>query len=212
MAEESEQTVAAALIDTILPIVPGLVTALRTGIEVLDVGCGRGHAINLMARAFPQSRFTGYDFSEDGVAAGRTEAKAWGLANVRFAVKDAATLDEVGQYDLITAFDAIHDQAQPREVLRRIAAALRPSGTFFMQDIAASSYVHKNLSHPLAPFLYTVSCMHCMTVSLALNGEGLGAVWGEEKARQLLTEAGFKTIEVKRLSHDVINNYYVARK
>jgi len=81
-----------------------------------------------------------------------------------------------------------------------------------MQDIAASSYVHKNLDNPLGSFLYTISCMHCMTVSLALNGEGLGTVWGEEKARQLLAEAGFHTIKVKRFSHDTINNYYIATK
>jgi 2-polyprenyl-3-methyl-5-hydroxy-6-metoxy-1,4-benzoquinol methylase len=165
-----------------------------------------------MARAFPQSRFTGYDFSEEGIVTAKAEARAWKLTNVRFSVKDVATLDEGDCYDLITAFDTIHDQARPREVLKRIASALHSDGTFLMQDIAASSYVHKNLDNPLGPFLYTISCMHCMTVSLALNGEGLGTVWGEEKARQLLAEAGFHTIEVKRFSHDTINNYYIATK
>ncbi|MEW6299489.1 MAG: class I SAM-dependent methyltransferase [Thermodesulfobacteriota bacterium] len=212
MAEESSQTVAAALVDAILPLVPGLVDALRQGIEVLDVGCGRGHALNVMAKAFPRSRFTGYDFSKEGIAAGHAEAQAWGLANVHFSVKDVATIDEVNRYDLITAFDAIHDQARPREVLKRIAMALRPDGTFLMQDIAASSHVHKNLDHPMAPVLYTISCMHCMTVSLALNGEGLGAMWGEEKARQLLAEAGFTQVEVTRLSHDIQNSYFIATK
>ena len=212
MAEESDQTVAAALIDSILPVVPGLLESLRNGIAVLDVGCGRGHALNIMARAFPQSRFTGYDFSEEGLVTAKAEAHAWKLTNVRFSAKDVATLDEVDRYGLITAFDTIHDQARPREVLKRIASALHADGTFLMQDIAASSYVHKNLDHPLGPFLYTISCMHCMTVSLALNGEGLGTVWGEEKARQLLAEAGFDIVEVKRFSHDTINNYYIARK
>jgi 2-polyprenyl-3-methyl-5-hydroxy-6-metoxy-1,4-benzoquinol methylase len=212
MAEESNQTVATALVDTILPSVPGAVASLRTGVEVLDVGCGRGHALNLLARAFPQSQFTGYDFSEEAIATAKEEAYIGKLTNVRFAVKDVATVDEVGRYGLITAFDAIHDQARPREVLKRIAVALRPDGTFLMQDIAASSHVHKNLGHPLAPFLYTISCMHCMAVSLSLNGEGLGTVWGEEKARQLLTEAGFTAIEVKRLPHDALNNYYIATR
>jgi len=212
MAEESDQTVAAALIDSILPLVPGLTESLRSGIEMLDVGCGRGHALNVMARAFPQSRFTGYDFSEEGIATATAEAQAWKLTNIRFAVKDVTTVDEVDRYSFITAFDAIHDQARPRKVLKRIANALRPDGTFLMQDIAASSYVHKNLDHPLAPFLYTISCMHCMTVSLALNGEGLGAVWGEEKARQLLAEVGFTKVEVHRLPHDSLNNYYIATK
>ena len=90
-----------------------------------------------------------------------------GLSNVRFEVKDVTALDEVSQYDLITAFDAIHDQAKPATVLASIFHALRPDGTYLMQDIAGSSHVHNNLDHPIAPFLYTISCMHCMTVSLA---------------------------------------------
>src|SRR3989304_1327441 len=101
---------------------------------------------------------------------------------------DAAPLDEPGRYDLITAFDAIHDQAQPTRVLRAIAEALRPDGVFLMVDIAASSNLHENIDHPLGPALYAVSTMHCMTVSLALNGEGLGTMWGEQLARQKLAE------------------------
>ena len=123
MAEESDQTVAAALVDSILPSVPGLLAALGSGIAVLDVGCGRGHALNIMARAFPRSRFTGYDFSEEGIAAAKAEAQAWQLTNVHFAVKDVATLDEGACYGLTTAFDTIHDQARPREVLQRVASA-----------------------------------------------------------------------------------------
>lgn len=212
MAEESSQTVAAALVDSILPLVPGIIDALYTGIEVLDVGCGRGHALNVMAKAFPRSHFTGYDFSKEGIAAGKSEAQALGLTNVNFAAKDVSTLEEEDRYHLITAFDSIHDQAKPRMVLKSIATALRADGTFLMQDIAASSHVHKNLDHPLGPLFYTVSCMHCMTVSLALNGEGLGTMWGEEKARELLAEAGFTHVKVSRLPHDFQNNYFIVRK
>jgi 2-polyprenyl-3-methyl-5-hydroxy-6-metoxy-1,4-benzoquinol methylase len=212
MAEESDQTVAAALVDTILPLAPGLVEALGNGMDVLDVGCGHGNAINVMAKVFPNSKFTGYDFSEEGIAAARAEAKQKGLSNVRFEVKDVAGLNEPGRYGLITAFDAIHDQAQPTKVLRSIANALRTDGIFLMADIRASSYLEKNLGHPLGPFLYTASCMHCMTVSLALNGEGLGTMWGEEKARQMLADAGFTSVELKQLPHDIQNNYYIATK
>jgi 2-polyprenyl-3-methyl-5-hydroxy-6-metoxy-1,4-benzoquinol methylase len=212
MAEDSGQTVAAALVDTILPLVPGLVESLHSGIDVLDVGCGRGRALNLMAQAFPNSRFIGYDFSEEGVDAARAEAEAMGLSNVRFEVKDVAALDEVGQYNLITAFDAIHDQAKPATVLNNIAHALRPDGVFLMQDIAGSSHVHNNLDHPIAPFLYTISAMHCMTVSLAEDGEGLGTMWGEEKALEMLAEAGFTGVDVKQLAHDFQNNYYICAK
>jgi hypothetical protein len=81
-----------------------------------------------------------------------------------------------------------------------------------MQDIKGSSHVHKNIDHPFATFLYTASCMHCMTVSLAQGGEGLGAMWGEEKTREYLQRAGFRSIETKNLAHDIQNNWYVVRK
>ncbi len=212
MSEESARVFDATLVDVTLPLVPGLVERLRAGIDVLDVGCGSGHAINLMAQAFPNSRFMGYDFSEEGVAAGSAEATAMGLSNARFEVKDAAALDEPGRYDFITAFDAIHDQAQPTNVLKAIADALRPDGAFLMVDIAASSNVEENIEHPLGPALYMFSTMHCMTVSLALNGEGLGTVWGEQIARQKLADAGFTKVEVKQVPADILNSYYIATK
>jgi hypothetical protein len=81
-----------------------------------------------------------------------------------------------------------------------------------MVDIGASGDVGENLDHPLGPFMYTVSCMHCMTVSLALGGAGLGAMWGEQTARRMLAEAGFASIEVKRIDGDFFNYYYVATK
>jgi SAM-dependent methyltransferase len=112
----------------------------------------------------------------------------------------------------VTAFDAIHDQARPAKALQGIADALRPNGTFLMVDIAASSKVGENLDHMLGPFMYTISCMHCMTVSLALDGEGLGAMWGEQRARQMLADAGFSHVEVKQIESDLFNNYYVASK
>ncbi len=177
----------------------------------MDVGCGSGRAINRMAQEFPRSKFTGYDFSDEAIANAKAEAARLGVENARFEVRNLTGLIERGRYQLITAFDAIHDQAQPRQVLRAIADALAPEGVFLMQDIRASSHVHKNLDHPLGAFTYTISCLHCMTVSLALDGEGLGAAWGEEKALELLAEAGFKNVEVRQLPHDIINNYYIAK-
>ena len=212
MAEDSGQTVLPALNYHILPLVPGLIGRLEEGIEVLDVGCGSGRALNLLAQAFPNSRFAGYDFSEEGIARGREEAERNGSANIRFEVKDASKLGETGRYDLITTFDAIHDQAKPAAVLKGIATALKPEGVYLMQDIAGSSHVHNNLDHPLGPFLYTVSTMHCMTVSLAQDGDGLGTMWGEEKAQEMLRDAGFTNVEVKHLPHDFQNSYYVATK
>jgi hypothetical protein len=79
-------------------------------------------------------------------------------------------------------------------------------------NIAASSHLADNVDHPLGPFLYTISCMHCITVSLASDGMGLGTMWGEQKARDMLTNAGFNSIELKRIDGDILNNYYIAAK
>ena len=211
MAEESGQTVLPALLEHILPLVPGLTQRLAAGIDVLDLGCGAGRALMVMAEAFPNSRFTGYDLSEQAIGAARRTAADRGLENVRFAVQDAATMSESGAYDLITTFDAVHDQAWPDKVLAAIRRALRRDGIYVMQDIAGSSEVHQNMDHPIGPFIYTISCMSCMTVSLAQGGMGLGAMWGEEKATEMLAEAGFEDVEVKQLPHDFQNNYYVVR-
>ena len=210
MAEESAQTVLAPLEDAILPLVPGLIERLESGIDVLDIGCGRGRAMIQLAARFPKSTFTGYDISEEAITDGRREAQAKGLDNVRLEVQDVANLPGT-TFDLVTAFDAIHDQAAPATVLSEIASSLRPGGVFLMQDIHASSHVEKNLEHPLAPFLYTISAMHCMTVSLAADGDGLGTCWGEEKAVSMLKDAGFGSVDVSRLEHDIQNNYYVAQ-
>ncbi len=208
MAEDSGQTVVSALIDSILPLVPGLTERLEKGIDVLDVGCGSGRALNLMARTFPNSRFVGYDLSEEAIARARAEAEEHTITNAQFEVKDVATLDEEARYDLITTFDAVHDQADPAAVLKGIANALKDDGVYLMQDIAGSSHHHHNLDHPIGPFLYTISTMHCMTVSLAQGGAGLGAMWGEEKAKEMLKEAGFKEVKIEQLPHDFQNYYY----
>jgi 2-polyprenyl-3-methyl-5-hydroxy-6-metoxy-1,4-benzoquinol methylase len=211
MAEDSAQTVVAALHEHILPLVPGLLRRLESGSDVLDVGCGSGRALIAMADAYPNSRFTGYDLSAEAVERARAEAQRLGLANVLFETRDVTALAETGAYDLITAFDAVHDQKRPGRVLAAIAQALRADGTFLMQDIAGSSHHHEDRDHPIGPFLYTISCMHCMSVSLAQGGDGLGAMWGREKALEMLGAAGFGQVDVHRLDHDFQNFFYVAR-
>jgi 2-polyprenyl-3-methyl-5-hydroxy-6-metoxy-1,4-benzoquinol methylase len=215
MAEDSGMTVLSALEDAILPLVPGLVERLESGIRVLDVGCGRGRALLQMATRFPASDFQGLDLSAEAIRWAGEEAGRRELKNVRFEQRDASDFDRTAdpeRYDLVTTFDAVHDQARPRAVLKGIARTLRPDGVYLMQDIHAHSHIHRNVAHPLGPFLYTISCMHCMTVSLAQGGEGLGAMWGRENATELLREAGFREITIHRLEHDMQNDYYVARK
>jgi 2-polyprenyl-3-methyl-5-hydroxy-6-metoxy-1,4-benzoquinol methylase len=213
MAEDSGQSVMSSLESHILPLVPGLRERLERGIRVLDVGCGRGRIVTRLATLYPRSRFVGMDLSEDAIA--YAQRHAFGLTNVEFVARDLSDFDltaESGAFDFIATFDAVHDQARPLKVLQGIFRALRPDGVYLMQDISGTGHVHKDVEHPLGTLLYTVSCMHCMTVSLAQGGEGLGAMWGEEKTREYLARAGFREVIKKRLAHDVQNNWYVVRK
>ncbi len=212
MAEESRQTVVEGLLNHILPLSDGLIGRLGTGIDVLDIACGSGGALLAMAETFPLSRFTGVDLSAEAIAEGRAEAAARDVRNITLVQADAAELWLEDTYHLITAFDAIHDQARPAHVLERVYAALGPGGVFLMQDIAGHTKLADNRSHPLGPFTYTISCMHCMSVSLAAGGPGLGAMWGREKAIEMLGAAGFTNVRVTELPHDPINYYYVAIK
>src|SRR5208283_94052 len=196
-----------ALVDVVLPLVDGLIERLHSGADVADFGCGSGHAINVMAQAFPASRFTGIDFSDEAIAAGIQEAADRGLANATFESHNLPELDKVAAYDVVTVFDAIHDQAHPARVLENIYRALRPGGVLLMADIKASSRLEDNVGVPMSTYLYTTSLMHCMTVSLALDGAGLGAAWGTQLATAMLAEAGFDDVRVAEIESDPLNNY-----
>lgn len=211
-AEMTKPFFEAGLVGSVLPLAPGLVDKLRAGIDVLDIGTGAGHAVNLMAQAFTASRFAGYDFSAAGIAMAEAEARDLGLTNTRFEVRDIASLDRPEKYDLITAIELVHDLARPLDVLRGVYDALKPDGTFLVVDIAASSILEENLQHPLGPTLFVFSVFHCMTVSLAQGGAGLGTVVGEQRTTELLREAGFRDIDVKHVEGDVFYAYYVVHK
>jgi ubiquinone/menaquinone biosynthesis C-methylase UbiE len=215
MAEDSGQSVLSSLESHILLLVPGLTERLANGIRVLDAGCGRGRIVTRLAELYPRSRFVGMDLSPDATAYARDKAAKARLTNVEFVAVDLSTFDATAEpeaFDLVTTFDAIHDQARPLNVLKGIHRTLRPDGVYLMQDISGTSQVHKDIGHPIGTFLYTISCMHCMTVSLAQGGEGLGAMWGEQKTREYLQKAGFRSITTRRLAHDIQNNWYVVTK
>lgn len=200
------------LIDGVLPQTGTLPARLADGIRVADIGCGTGHSTNLLARAYPASTFTGYDLGPDAIDRARAEAASYALHNVSFEVLDVARLPVDPPLDAVFAFDAIHDQADPAGVLDRVYAALSPGGVFVMFDIKASSHLENNVANPFAALLYATSTLHCMTVSLASGGAGLGAVWGEELALRMLDAAGFVDIEVHDVPDDPMDSVYVARK
>lgn len=200
------------LLNGILPLTGDLAARLGDGIRVADVGCGSGHAVNLMAAAYPRSTFVGYDLAADAIEAARAEAAAHGLTNARFEVLDVAGLPADPPFGAMFAFDAIHDQVDPVAVLARVHAALAPGGTFVMMDIRASSKLEDNRANPFAPWLYGVSTLHCMTVSLAHGGAGLGTVWGKELALQMLADAGFVGVELHDVPDDPLDSVYVVHK
>jgi SAM-dependent methyltransferase len=201
-----------ALVDGVVPLVPGLADRLTSGARVADIGCGTGHAMVVLAQAFPRSTFIGYDIAVDAIDQARAEAAATGVANAHFATCDVARLTVDEPFDVIFSFDAIHDQADPAAVLARIHDALVDSGTYVMMEPAASSRLEDNLANPLAPFFYAVSTMHCMTVSLAEGGAGLGTVWGEQLARHMLAEAGFGEVVTHEAPDDPLDTIFVTTK
>lgn len=199
------------LVDAIVPMAPGLADDLTRGIRVADIGCGTGHSTVVLAEAFPASTFIGYDLSDDPLAVGRAEAEQRGLDNIRFEVRDIARLPDDPPFDAVVGFDVVHDQVDPAGVLERVHRALVPGGVFLMMDIKAASQLEDNLANPLTPFLYAVSTLHCLTVSLAEGGAGLGTVWGEQLARRMLAEAGFTDVTVHDVPDDPLDQVYVAR-
>ncbi len=201
-----------ALVDLYLPLIPGLRERLEAGIRVADVACGTGHALVLLGRAFPASTFVGYDIDDGAIGRARAEASGAQLTNVTFEVRDAARLQVEQPFDLVFVFDAVHDQVDPGAVLASIRNALTPDGVFFMKEPHGADALEGNLDNPMAPLLYGVSTLHCMTVSLAYGGAGIGTMFGEQLALRLLADAGFTSVEVVPAPNDPPDAVYIARK
>jgi ubiquinone/menaquinone biosynthesis C-methylase UbiE len=206
------------LVDKFLPAVDDgrLIGRLQSGIRVCDLGCAEGVALMLMAKAFPNSKFVGIDISREVIETARSKASRQQLVNLEFVMRDAATLKDNREFkdafDYVTAFDAVHDQTRPLDVLQGIHYILTPGGMFSMVDIAARSKLADNLEHPMGPFLYTVSLMHCMPVGLVDGGPGLGMMWGREKAVEMLKKAGFQQVQVLEMPEDPFNLHYLSFK
>ena len=179
------------LVSGYLPLAPGLSEKLSAGARVAEFACGAGHALVLLARAFPASTFVGYDLDEGAITRARAEAAGAELSNVTFEVRDIARLRVDAPFDVVFMMDALHDQVDPRAVLARVREALAPHGLFFLREPHAADRLEDNVGNPTAPIMYSVSTLHCLTVSLAHGGAGIGTAFGEGLARTLLTEAGF---------------------
>jgi ubiquinone/menaquinone biosynthesis C-methylase UbiE len=197
------------LIDDFVASADGVIDQLEHGAQVADIGCGGGKALTILAARFQSSTFTGYDIDEDALRIGRARAAEAGLHNVHYEAGDAARLDLAQSFDLVLAVDAIHDQGRPQDVLRTVRRSLRAGGTFLMIEPLASGDIDTDSQHPMAPMMYANSLGHCVQVSLAAGGPGLGSMWGRAKAIPMLKAAGFEHVSVYESPSD--NAVYAAR-
>lgn len=181
------------LVDHWLPALEGVVEKLQSGIRVADVGCGHGVSTMLMAEAFPNSTFMGFDSHDNSIKRGQKMADDHGLRNVRFETADAAGFPGEG-YDFVAMFDCLHDLGDPIGAARRVRQSLASDGTFLVVEPLAGDRLEENL-HPVGSLYYSVSTMVCVPASLSQNvGAGLGAQAGEARLREVLNEAGFGRI------------------
>jgi ubiquinone/menaquinone biosynthesis C-methylase UbiE len=200
-------------LDAVLRLIPGMRTRLAEGALVLDVGCGDGALINALARAFPRSKFRGYDIARAAIERACDQRDEAGVHNVEFILGDVMRIDEPRTYDLVLALESLHELPFPTKALRAIAANLTRDGVFLMQEAAASSHLSRNVEHPFAPMLYALSCMHAVPVALGdERGEALGRMWGQERATRMLDEAGFRDVRFETLEMDPLSYYCVAMK
>ena len=186
------------LVQEWLPGAPGLVAALHHGISVLDVGCGRGRSTLALARAFPRSTMLGIDPHGPSIEAAHEGARAGGVGNARFTTCEVEALAAAqqagaappGPFDLIVAIDCIHDMVDPVGALRAIRDLLAPGGAVFWSEPTGSRNPLEN-RNPSGKLRANLSPFHCLTVSLAAGGAGLGTIIGEEGARELAAAARF---------------------
>jgi 2-polyprenyl-3-methyl-5-hydroxy-6-metoxy-1,4-benzoquinol methylase len=193
-----------------LGAVPGLVAHLEKGATIADIGCGRGQSTVIMGKTFPKSKVLGIDYHKPSIESARKLAADQGLSNVEFLQAAAHEIPAGKKFDLICSFDCIHDMVDPKATLRAIRAALADDGVYVWSEpnAAANAYENRN---PVGKMFHSISPMHCMTVSLAHNGAGLGTVIGEEGARALAREAGFSRFE-KLPIQNPFNQFFALRK
>ena len=197
--------------DEWIPALPSLKATLDDGGEVAEVGCGAGQCIVPVAMAFPNSKFTGFDVDSTSLARAREKAERMGVADrVIFEQVPAEQIPDVERFDLVMAFNCIHDMANPRGALAGIRRALKRGGVLLWSEADMADRLEENLT-PAGRTIYGASTMHCMTVSLAQGGEGLGAVIGKSLARDLAVEAGFTRFDRLPIKNPV-HQVFVVRK
>lgn len=203
----------ANLLRRVLPAMDGTVDRMNAGAVVADVGCGAGGAVLLMAEAFPNSTFLGYDISRHALDRANAKLAESGLTNARFIDPRDEPLPLDGSIDVITTFDCIHDMSHPQDVIQHIRDSLADDGYWLLVDIRAAETLSGNIeANPMASLLYGVSVLSCMSSALSEpGGAGLGTLGlPASKAEAMATAAGFSRFETLPVEHPM-NAFYEVR-
>ena len=199
------------LIQDVFPALDGMEQKLKAGAKVADVGCGGGLALEIMAQAYPNSDFHGFDDSKLALEMSRSRAAE--LSNLSIHDASNRRLEEDGSYDLITTFDCIHDMTHPTNTISAIRKSLKPDGTWFVADIHGSTDLQENIAQaPVSGMFYGFSVICCMRSALSAPGaKGLGTLgFCEPVAREMSAAAGFSRFQ-KHDFQNPINDYYEIR-
>jgi len=201
------------LVSDVLPALDGVVEALSAGIDVADIGCGAGGAAMMMAAAFPNSRFVGYDISRFALDRAESKRIEAGLGNVRFVDPRNEPIPDDGRFEFVTTFDCIHDMTHPQQMMHTIRAALDDDGRWLLVDIKARDTLAENVAkNPMAPLMYGISVLACMSSAMSEpDGAGLGTLGlPASRAEEMAAAAGFGQFRRLDIDH-AINAFYEVR-
>jgi len=200
----------ANLVSSWIPALDGVQSRLESGAVVADVGCGHGASTILMAKAFPNSRFYGFDYHSGSIEAARHRAEREGLTDrITFDVASAKSYPVNGGYDFVTFFDCLHDMGDPPGAARHVRSSLKPDGSWMIVEPFADDKAENN-HNPIGRIFYSASTMVCTPASLAQEvGLALGAQAGEERIKNVVTAGGFQRF--RRATQTPFNLVFEAR-
>ena len=201
-----------SLISVAVPAISGLQGRLEQGAIAADVGCGAGVAVCLLAEAFPNSQFHGYDISRHALDRAEARKATMGLTNAHFHDAGTSPLPADNSVDVVTTFDCIHDMTHPQEVMGAIRRSIKKDGVWLLVDIRAKDTFEENLRNPMAPLMYGASIMSCMASALSVEGgAGLGTLGlSAKRAEAMATAAGFAQFSTLPIEHPM-NAFYEVR-
>ncbi len=201
------------MLPTVIGLMNGVEEKLKAGARVLDVGCGSGVALRVLAKAYPNSTFDGFDPSQNALEIGKKDTEADGLSNITYHLAKGEDLEPRPTYDFVMTLDCMHDMTRPESVIRAIRKCLKPDGAWLIKDIRTSDDFNENLSNPMSAMFYGISVLYCMSASLSEpGGAGLGTMgFNPVLAENMLNSGGFSKFRTLDFEGDPFNSFYEVR-